>query len=319
MILAGDIGGTHTRLAYFEGGKKLVERKYKSREFPNLEEIIQKFIESEKKKISKACIGVAGAVRNGKCKATNLPWTLDASSISQLLQVPVSLLNDLEANAHSLRVLKKEEMALLQAGDPKAKGNQALIAAGTGLGEAGLFFDGQKHHPFACEGGHADFAARNEEEFALFKYLEKKFDHVSYERVVSGPGLLAIFQFLTETGRFPKSTEVKAEMEKKDPSMVVSEWGSKGKDPACEAALDLFTSIYGAEAGNITLKFFALGGLFIGGGIAPHILKQLKDGPFLASFKSKGRFKALLEAIPIRVILDDDTVLLGAAAYVEGL
>jgi glucokinase len=319
MILAGDIGGTHTRIAYFEGGKRIVERKFKSREFPNLEEIVRKFLETEKKTISKACFGIAGAVRNGKCKATNLPWTIDAASLSQFLKVPVTLLNDLEANAHSIHILNKEEMELIQAGDPKAKGNQVLIAAGTGLGEAGLLWDGKKHHPFASEGGHSDFAARNEEEFALFCYLKKKFDHVSYERVVSGPGLYAIFQFLTDTGRFPFSSEVKAEMETREPAMVVSEWGGKKKDPACEEALHRFVSLYGAEAGNIALKFLALGGLYIGGGIAPHILGVLKNGPFLSSFLDKGRFRVLLEAIPIRVILDDDTVILGAAACAEGL
>jgi glucokinase len=315
MILAGDVGGTHTRIAYFDGGKRILEKKYRSREFANIEEIVQKFLESGKKEITRACIGVAGAVRNGKCKATNLPWNLDAVSIGQVLGAPVTLLNDLEANAYSLRIIEKEEMYLLQEGDPNAKGNQALIAAGTGLGEAGLFWDGERHHPFACEGGHADFAARNELEFALFNYLKKKFDHVSYERVVSGPGLYAIYQFLTETGCFPLSSEVQAEMERKDPSFVVSHWGAEGKDQACKVALDIFVSIYGSEAGNIALKFFAMGGLYIGGGIAPHILKQLKEGSFLASFLNKGRFRPLLEAIPIRVIMDDDSVLLGAAAY----
>lgn len=317
MILTGDIGGTHTRLALFEKGEKIVERKYLSREFAGLEKIVEQFLQTEKRKGSKACFGIAGPVRNGKCKTTNLPWILDEAVLSQALNMPVRLLNDLVAHAYGLRRLKKEELYSLQAGDPKAQGNQALISAGTGLGEAGLFWDGRKHHPFACEGGHVDFAPRSEEEIALFHYLKKKNEHVSYERVVSGPGLYAIFQFLVETERFPFSPETKSEMEKRDPSKVVSELGGKGKDPTCKEALDRFISAYGAEAGNVALKFMSLGGLYIGGGIAPHILGQLLQGRFLSSFLSKGRFRGLLESIPVWVVLNDDTALTGAAVYME--
>ncbi len=314
MILAGDIGGTHTRLALFEQGRKLSERKYDSHIYPGLENIVHEFLQAEKQKVSKACFGVAGAVRNGKCKVTNLPWTIDASVLSRTLSIPsVLLLNDLEANAYGLKILKKEELFLLQPGDPKQQGNQALIAAGTGLGEAGLFWDGREHRPFSCEGGHADFGARNEDEFALFLHLRKKIGHVSYERIVSGPGLYAIFQFLVETGRASLSTHTKEEMKKRDPAEVISDWGSRGLDPACCTALDWFVSAYGAEAGNLALKFFSLGGLYIGGGIAPHILEKLKKGPFLSSFLDKGRFASLLASIPIWVVLNDDTALLGAA------
>jgi glucokinase len=228
-------------------------------------------------------------------------------------------LNDLEASAYGLRQLRKEELLLLQTGERKAQGNQALVSAGTGLGEAGLFWDGKSHHPFACEGGHCDFSVRNEEEIALFQYLKRKFEHVSAERVVSGPGLLNLFQFLIETGRCELSMEVKREMEKKDPAKVISDWGSQGKDKACAAALDWFVSAYGAEAGNVALKFLSLGGLYIGGGIAPHILDRLKNGPFLSSFLDKGRFKELLQTIPIWVVLNDDTALQGAAFYAEAL
>ncbi len=319
MILAGDIGGTNTRLAFFENGQKIVERKYPSRESPNLESIVQQFLQTEKKTVSRACFGIAGAVRNGRCKATNLPWILDETALSRMFHIPVRLLNDLVANAYGLKMLKKEEFHSLQSGDPEAQGNQALISAGTGLGEACLFWDGKTHHPFACEGGHVDFAPRDEEEIDLFQYLRKQFDHVSYERIVSGPGLHAIFRFLVETGRYPFSDEAKSEMKKRDPAIVVSDWGGKGKDPACRAALDRFISLYGAEAGNVALQFMSLGGLYIGGGIAPHILEQLKKGPFLSSFLSKGRFRDLLKTIPIWVILNDDTALIGAAAYAEGL
>ena len=314
MILAGDIGGTHTRLALFEQGRKVVERKYPSRSYSNLEEIVREFLETEKQKVSKACFGVAGPVRNGRCKTTNLPWMIDSALLSQNLHIPsVALLNDLEANAYGLKVLKKEDLFLLQPGDQRCQGNQALIAAGTGLGEAGLFWDGREHHPFACEGGHADFAARNEEEFALFLYLKKKMEHVSYERVISGPGLHTIFQFLVETKRASLAPKVQEEMKKRDPAKVISDWGNKREDPACVLALDWFVSLYGAEAGNVALKFLSIGGLFIGGGIAPHILDSLKKGLFLASFVEKGRFRPILESMPVWVVLNDDAALLGAA------
>ncbi len=317
MILAGDIGGTNTRLALFHEGKQVgEERKFPSQNYKSLEEIIKEFLGS--KKVDKACFGVAGPVQNGKCKATNLPWIIDSASISQTQNIhSVYLLNDLEANAYGIKVLKKEDLYLLHRG-VEQKGNQALISAGTGLGEAGLFWDGEKHLPFACEGGHADFAPRDELEVELFFYLKKKFGHVSYERALSGPGLHSLFEFLVETGKETCLAEVKAEMEKKDPSKVISEWGMKNKDRACVRALDWFISLYGAEAGNIALKFLSLGGLYVGGGIAPHLVEKMKKGTFHASFVNKGRFKPLLDSIPIWIILNDNAALLGAAFYAEG-
>ncbi len=318
MILAGDIGGTHTRLALFEHGKKIVEKKFRSPEYPGLEAVVEEFLREEKKTISKACFGIAGPVRNGRCKTTNLPWIVDAASLSQKLKVPtVRLINDLEANAYGLKVLKKEELCLLQKGEPAQTGNRALIAAGTGLGEAGLFWDGKEHHPFACEGGHADFAARNQDEWELFCYLEKKFGHVSYERVLSGSGLCSIFQFLVETRRVSCSAEMEKEMKNPEFAKVISEHGVKNKDEACVLTLDWFISFYGAEAGNLALKCSSLAGLYIGGGIAPRILEKLKKGPFLRSFLDKGRFHGFLESIPVWVVLNDDAALLGAAECAE--
>src|SRR3990167_3100661 len=172
MILAGDIGGTNTRLALFDQGKKKVEKKYSSHSYSGLEQIAEEFLRDEKQTVEKACFGIAGPVRNGKCKATNIPWTVDINILIKTLNIPtIRLLNDLEANAYGVKVLKKEELFLLQAGSEESQGNQALIAAGTGLGEAGMFWDGKEHHPFACEGGHADFAARSEKEFALYQFL----------------------------------------------------------------------------------------------------------------------------------------------------
>lgn len=316
MILVGDIGGTYTRLALFLGKEKKIERKYLSRQYLSLEKIVFEFLEEEKCSVEKACFGVAGPVRKGVCKATNLPWIIDALNIQTSLKIKkVELINDLEAKAYGLLVLEKKDLYSLQEGSSKQEGNLALIAAGTGLGEAALFWDGKKHHPFACEGGHVDFAARNEEEFALFLYLREKMEHVSYERVVSGPGLHLIFQFLIDTKRALFSDKVKEEMMKKDPSKVISELGAKKEDPACERAFSWFLSLYGAEAGNLALKFFSLGGLYIAGGMAPFILDSLQKGPFLSSFSDKGRFKKLLESIPIWVVLNDDVALLGASYH----
>jgi glucokinase len=316
VILAGDIGGTHTRLAIFEKERNLVETKFFSQKYPGLENIISAFLEKEKVEVSKACFGVAGAVRDGKCKATNLPWIIDARLLAQKLHIPsVFLLNDLEANAYGIQALQKDQLFLVQKGNPDQRGNQALISAGTGLGEAGLVWDGQIHHPFACEGGHVDFAPRNEMEIELLIFLKKKFEHVSYERVISGAGLVSLYRFLIETKREALAFDIEQEMKLKDPSFVISDWGLKGKDPACVRALDWFLSLYGAEAGNLALKFLALGGLYIGGGIAPIMKEKFKSGPFLSSFLDKGRFRPLLESIPIWLILNDDTALLGAAVY----
>jgi glucokinase len=319
MILAGDIGGTSTRLALFEKGELVgEERKFPSRSHKSLEEIVMTFLQSEKVQVERACFGIAGPVRNGVCKATNLPWVVDAAQVAKAVGISsVHLLNDLEANAYGLAVLKPEELCLLNRG-VQQKGNQALIAAGTGLGEAGLFWDGNMHCPFACEGGHTDFAPRNAKEMELLVYLRKKFGHVSYERVVSGPGLHSLFQFLIETGKEVPSPAVTAEMEKQDPSRVISDWGSKGKDAACVHALDWFISLYGSEAGNLALKFLSLGGFYVGGGIAPHLIEQMKSGDaFVSAFADKGRFKELLLSMPIWVILNDNAALLGAAFYAE--
>lgn len=316
MILAGDIGGTNTRLAFFEKGKiSGDEKKFPSHKYNSLEEIIREFLDG--KKVDKACFGVAGPVRDGKCKITNLSWIIDAAHISQTLKIPsVHLLNDLEANAYGLKALKKEELFLLHQGKPQ-KGNQALIAAGTGLGEAGLFWDGKTHHPFACEGGHTDFAPRNAMEIELLVYLQKKFGHVSYERVISGPGLQSLFEFLVETGREKWDPAVKEEMQQGDPSRVISERGRMNTDQACVHALDWFISLYGAEAGNMALKFFALGGFYVGGGIAPHLVDKMKKGSFHSSFVNKGRFKELLDSIPIWIVLNDNAALLGAANFAD--
>lgn len=315
MILAGDIGGTNTRLALFEAGEITLEQKFLSRTYENLEEIVQKFLKN--RKVKSACFGIAGTVHNGICRTTNLPWTVDAAHIAKSLHIPkVHLLNDLEANGYGINALTPEEFFTIQEGVQQV-GSQALISAGTGLGETNLFWNGKTHHPIASEGGHADFAPRDELEVELFLYLKKKFPHVSYERVISGPGLHAIFQFLVETGKESFSPHLEKEMKMKDPSRVISEWGGQRQDKACIRAVDWFISLYGAEAGNVALKFLPYGGIYIGGGIAPHLAKQFKQGAFCSSFCNKGRFKTLLESIPIRIIMNDQAALFGAASYAE--
>lgn len=318
MILAGDIGGTHTRIAVYEKGRLYEERQFASRAYKGLEEIVLEYLQHEKKKIHAASFGIAGAVRSGVCKATNLPWRVEASFLAQKLQIPkVHLLNDLEANAWGIFVLKKEDLFLLQPGDQTQRGNRALISAGTGLGEAGLYWDGKQHHPFACEGGHTDFAPRNATEVELFFYLQKKYGHVSYERVVSGPGLRAIYEFILETGREVASEAVKAEMKTNDPSSVIGKWGEKKQDAACMRAVQWFISLYGAEAGNLALKMLPFGGVFLGGGIAPHLVASFQEGEFLSSFCDKGRFDSLLKSIPIWIVLNPKAALLGAGAHAE--
>jgi len=316
MILAGDIGGTNTRLALFENSKQIgEEKKFPSKNYSHLEAIIKEFL--GEKRVDKACFGIAGPICDQVCKATNLPWVIDAEHIQKNLNIPfVHLLNDLEANAYGLKVLEKKDLYLLNQGREQ-KGNQALISAGTGLGQAGLYWDGKDYQPFPCEGGHTDFGPRDGDEIELFLYLQKKFGHVSYERVISGPGLVNIFEFLIDSKREKLAPELKQEMDKGSPAKVISEWAVSGKDKACVRAVDWFISLYGAEAGNLALKFLALGGVYIGGGIAPRLVEKMKMGSFLSSFLSKGRFNKLLESIPIWVVLNDRTALLGAAYYVE--
>ncbi len=317
MILAGDIGGTHTRLALFEGNKADAQEIFSSREYTELLPIVQKFLKAHPVRLKAACFGIAGPVRNGKCQATNLPWIVDSGELARSLQLdPVHLINDLEANGWGIRVLQPEDLYLLHEGDLSQKGNCALIAAGTGLGEAGLYWDGKEHRPFACEGGHVDFAPRNALEIELLVYLNEIYSsHVSYERIVSGPGLKNLYEFLIHTRREVEPPELKQEKKTRDLAQLVSEWGRQGRDPGCARALDWFLSLYGAEAGNLALKFLARGGVYVGGGIAPHVLDKMKEGAFMEAFFNKGRFRALLETIPVRIILNDLTALLGAAEY----
>lgn len=320
MILAGDVGGTSTRLAFFtvEDGRLnlVVEKDYPSRTHQGLNEIAHEFVAHHRLAIEYACFGVAGPVQHGRVETPNLPWVVDQETISRELRIEsVWLINDLLANTYGILELEEKDFAVLNAGSANASGNAAVISAGTGLGEAGAYWDGKRYHPFACEGGHADFAPRNELEIDLLRYLLKRFGHASWERVVSGPGLRNIFDFLHETGRGEAPAWLIAEMEAKDPSAVISQAALEGRSELCVQALDLFISCFGAEAGNLALKFLATGGVFIGGGIAPKIIQRLRENPFIEAFTDKGRFTHLLDAVPVRVILNDKTALFGAARY----
>jgi glucokinase len=318
MILAGDIGGTNARLAYFElqdGHLKLLsESVFPSREHRGLDEIVVKFIELQGVHPDAACFGVAGPVRNGRVETSNLPWIIESSRLAKELQLRSALLiNDLEANAWGISALEEKDLVALNQVKGNPVGNQAVIAAGTGLGEAGMFWDGKKHLVFACEGGHADFAPRNELEIDLFRYLHTRLGHVSYERIVSGPGLVNVFHFLRDTGRGEEPPWLVEAMLHGDPAAIISHAALSGQSPLAEQALDLWVSIYGAEAGNLALKILATGGIFLGGGIAPKILAKLAGPLFMQSFVSKGRMQALMETIPVKVITNDKTALLGAA------
>jgi glucokinase len=317
MILAGDIGGTNARLAYFDvvkGKFSLVAVTiFPSRNFSSLDEIAVKFVDTMSVAPEVACFGIAGPVLNGRVETSNLPWVIEASKLSRELRVKnVLLINDLEATAWGISALEEKDLVTLNAGKG-GTGNQAVVAAGTGLGEAGLHWDGSQHHVFACEGGHTDFAPRNELEMDLLHYLTAQFGHVSYERVLSGPGLVNVFHFLRDTGRGTEPKWLAEEMRETEPAAAISQAAMEGKCPLSEHALNIFISIYGAEAGNLALKMLATGGVFLAGGIAPKILSKLKEPFFMQSFLDKGRMRPLLETMPVQVIMNDKIALLGAA------
>jgi glucokinase len=322
-ILAGDIGGTNTRLAILEVVKGhfnfLAQETFASREEPSLESALRKFLSSTTHSITRACLGVAGPVREGRCEATNLPWVIDSREIARQLKLPgVGLINDLEASAYGIAALEARDFEVLNQGTRDAQGNRAVVSAGTGLGEAVLFWDGREHRPFASEGGHADFAPRNHLEMDLLDYLLKRHSRVSVERMISGQGLVNIYQFLKDTGRAEEPTWLVDQMRHKDPPVVITENALGGKSSLCVEALHLFVSLYGAEAGNMALKVMATGGVYLGGGIAPKIIEKLRDPVFMNAFTAKGRMRPLLQAIPVRVILNPKVALLGAARYAMG-
>lgn len=318
MFLAADIGGTKAHLALYDQVGKYIpikQKKFESKKYSSLEEILQEFLEDKNSNIEKACFGIAGPIREGKCETPNLPWIVETRKLQKVLGTQkIELINDLIANSYGIEVLSEKDYFVVNAGSKIEGGNQAILSPGTGLGEAGRVFDGKKYIPFASEGGHCDFLVRNEEELGLFQYLKQRFTaHVSIERALSGPGLENIYHYLIQAkGMQPLHGQT---VEKGSLAKVISEEGLKKSCPVCQKALEIFIDIYGAEAGNLALKFFAVGGFFIGGGIAPKILQEFKNPRFMNAFSSKGRMEHILRSIPIKIILNEETALLGAAYF----
>jgi glucokinase len=322
MILAGDVGGTKVHLALFDftAGKlnHSRDKQYPAKEYSGLEEIVKEFL--GKDQVSAACFGVPGPVRDGRLRLTNLPWTLDSRELAKNLGIDhVFLINDLEANGYGVAELGPDQIYTLSEGDASQIGNRGLIAAGTGLGEGILAWNGRIHVPYPSEGGHTDFGPRDEDEIELLRFLQRKYNgRISYERVVSGMGLTNIYEFLRDNRGMEEPKWLAGKIaEAHDPNSVITEMALTAKSELCAKALDMMVSIYGAEAGNLALKVLSVGGLYVGGGIAPKILEKLKDGTFIKAFQDKGRLSQLLINMPVRVILDSRAALMGAAAYAE--
>ncbi len=319
-VLAGDIGGTNARLRIYnvEADHYEIESGtvYASREHDSLAEIVDSFMASHGLRVHTACFGVPGPVRQGRAEITNLPWIVESTRLARAAGVTrAAVINDLEAQAWGIAALDAEDFMTLNRGVPDARGNAALISAGTGLGQAGLYWDGIAHRPFACEGGHSTFAPRGAIQVALLEFLSRRFGgHVSWERVVSGPGLVNLHDFLIEYRRAEAPEEHLNELRKEDPAAITA-GAYSGSCPLCAETLALFIELYGAEAANLALKIMSAGGVYLGGGIAPKIADELGKGEFMVAFLDKGRMRPLLEAMPVRVIVSEGAALVGAARY----
>jgi glucokinase len=319
-VLAGDIGGTNTRLGVFEltYGRldALSLRTFPSKEYDHLDVIVAEFIAQCDCDWDAACLAVAGPVDDGKVATTNLPWLVDSRALAQQLRLErVGLINDLEAIGHGIAQLARSDRVTLAAGEPEATGNVAIIAAGTGLGQAGCFWNGRELEPYATEGGHCDFAPRNELEIELLRHMMKKFARVSYERVLSGSGLFEVYVFLHRTGRGDEPASLTETIyQQAHPSAIVRA-ALDGRSRRCALALDLFVALYGAEAGNLALKAMARGGVYVAGGIAPRMVDWMRRRGFMDAFLDKGRMRPLLESMPVHVVMNGNVGLLGAARY----
>src|SRR5215207_3051257 len=322
MIIAGDIGGTKTNVALFEVGEggrvgsPLAQQSFPSARYDSLEAILREFVGRYKQApITHACFGVAGPVVRGHVDATNLTWEVFDFKLAEAVGLPaVRLINDLEATAHGIGELGPGQLYTLNEGEGERPGHRALIAAGTGLGMAAIYFDGAAYHPMPSEGGHVDFAPRNEREFELMNYLREQIGgRVSYERVLSGMGIHNIYSFLRDRGHGEEPAWLAEEIRTGDPSAAISRAALAGRSELAGTALEIFVEVYGAMAGNLALILKSVGGLYVGGGIAPKIMPRLTDGTFMRNYGDKGRMSGLVMSIPVRVILDDKTALYGAA------
>jgi glucokinase len=317
MILAGDIGGTKTNLALvsLRGGVLRIDsvQSFASQRYTSLEATIDVYLAGVEAAIARACFGVAGPVLDGEAAITNLPWRISEEALREKLGLArVRLINDLTALAYAVRVLQSEDLVTIQRGVRDPTGAIGIVAPGTGLGVGYLCWDGTGHRPGASEGGHADFAPANEAQARLLAHLRAEYGHVSWERVLSGPGLYAIYRFLRGNGGAGPG-DVAGEWAGEDPSAVISALGLAGSDQLCAQALEMFVSIMGAYGGNLALTLMATGGVYLGGGIPPKILPRLQDGPFIRAFHDKGRLAPVVERIPVHVIQSAHAPLLGAA------
>jgi len=330
MILAGDVGGTKVHLALyrFEQGslQHVRDQKFSAPHYPDLQSIVREFLGSKDADgaqgpdgIDAACFGVPGPVRKNVIRLTNLPWTLDSRQLARDLDIEhLFLINDLEANGYGINELSPEQVFILSEGDSGQVGNRGLIAAGTGLGEGVMIWNGKSHVPMASEGGHTDFGPRNDLEVELLQYLRADLKgHVSWERVCSGIGIKNIYTFLRDVKKVEESAVLRQRMQEEDPNAVIGEMAESGENELCARTLNIFVSIYGAETGNLALKILAHGGMYVGGGIAPKILKTMQNGAFMQAFSDKGRMHDLVSHMPVRIILESRAALMGAAAYAE--
>jgi len=316
-ILAADVGGTKTNMGLFtikdSSLQLLKEESYPTKEYNSFIEVYQQFHSSKLPKINATCLGVAGPVINGKVRGTNFPWEIDSKKIEgQLNMGSVSIINDMEAHAYGLAVLPKNAFESLRPGQ-EIPGNAALIAPGTGLGEAGMYWDGSNYHPFPSEGGHCDFCSRNQLDFQIYKYLARKYGHVSWERLISGPGIQDVYTFLRAHSGKEEPQWLSVKMARGNPPSVISNSALEGKDPICIKTLGLFIRYLAIESAQLALKFKATAGIFVGGGILPKIVKKMDKDIFDSHFVQSGRMNPLLERVPVKVILNDKTALLGAA------
>jgi glucokinase len=317
-VLAGDIGGTNARLAIVEvdatGVRLCHTQRFASKDFSGPAPIVRAFLADVADVPNRACFAIACPILDGKCNGTNLSWTVDVRTLAEEIGIPrTKIVNDLHAVGHGVRGLGPADLVTLQAGEPNERGTIALIGAGTGLGEAFVTRGGHAYEVHSSEGGHASFGATTERECGLLAALARKFGHVSAERVVSGPGLVSIYRYLADVGEAQEQARVRQRMEDADPSAVISEEGLAGTDHLSERALAMFVSAYGAQAGNLALTVMATGGVYVAGGIAPRIVPKLRDGTFMTAFRNKGRLSDVLARIPVNIIVNPHTGLIGAA------
>jgi glucokinase len=317
LVLAGDVGATKTNLALFETNGNsftaIARKQFVSKEYKTLTAIIKLFLK-DKPSPQSVCLGVAGPVINERARLSNISWDIDSKELARYFKIKaVKLLNDLEANAYGLAMLNEEDVISIHSSKNPEPGNMALISPGTGLGEAGIYWDGTYYHPFATEGGHCDFAPRNEFDFELYNFLKKKFGHVSWERLVSGPGILNIYNFLRDKKKGKEPAWLRVKMNEGDPAAIISQHVQKSA--ICKETMEHFIRYLAHESANLVLKFKATGGLFIGGGIVPKITSLFAENDFYGSYCQGGRLDYLLEKAPVRIILNEETALLGAAWY----